>query len=87
MARIRKEKEDEGSVFVAGYSLEMTARILVDALLYHDQLLAAPSSSSLEQQQVNLDEEGVTPFRPIRFSAFLKYLRWEAKLRVENKLR
>lgn len=85
MARIRKEKEDEGSVFVAGYSLEMTARILVDALLYHDQLLAAPSSSL--EQQVNLDEEGVTPFRPIRFSAFLKYLRWEAKLRVENKLR
>lgn len=75
---------------MCGYSVGLLSRVVADAVLYHDNDERRPNASaamSQNQAPVNLDDEGVSPYRTIAFERFLSFLRWDAKLRVENKLR
>lgn len=75
---------------MCGYSVGLLSRVVADAVLYHDNDERRPNASAAMNQAqapVNLDDEGVSPYRTIAFERFLSFLRWDAKLRVENKLR
>ena len=77
----QKEKDN----FVAGYTLGTAARVLVDYVLNQGRLM--DDSASTLAPPVNIEEEAVQEYRNITLDHFSTFLNWEAKLRVENKLR
>jgi hypothetical protein len=69
--------------WVAGYSLPLVAGVVLDHVLNHRLMV----DSSAPLPPVDLEEEAANPTHGVSQPALLQFLRYEAKLRVENKLR
>lgn len=75
--------------WTSSYTIDLLARVIGDHVLYHNCLesSSSPSCNLREKGHIDIEAEDVCPYRTVTFDTFTQYLRWEAKLRVQNKLR